>query len=224
MTEPHGINSVIMILGIITGFTLLFWGSRLERYVGFVRNALAFSFSGVFIISFAFQADWLIEILQGAKGFLGLWQGLSATSTTLQTVIKVSIALLGIILGIYMHLRSPRASAFFAMLIVYLLFLGMPAIEGWIPYTILALQIGAAILALCLSILRNVNSQTFAAVETAVFGGCLISYLFTTFYYLPYFIFIAFAVILCSSGMLIQIHSQKKRARERRIMTGEEST
>jgi cytochrome c biogenesis protein ResB len=69
-----------------------------------------------------------------------------------------------------------------------------------------------------------VYTQTFNAVETALFGGLLISYLFSTFYYLPLSIFIAFAVVLCISGILLQIHSYKKREHDRRIMTGEEST
>ena len=224
MTEPHNINGFVMIFGVIIGFTLLFWGSRLERYIGFVRNAIAFSSIGIFLISFVFQVDWLISILQEAQGIAGIWQGMSATSSTLQIVIKISIALLGVVSGVYLHRRLPRASAFIAMFLVYLTLLGIPFIEGWIPYTILALPIGAVIMALCIAVLRNAHSQSFNAVETAISGGLLISYLFTKFYYLPLAIFIVLAVVLCTSGMLIQMHSQRKRARDRRIMTGEEST
>lgn len=223
MTEPPGIYGIVMVLGVILGVALLFFGSRLERFLGYVRSASVVGLLfAVMYLSIAMPEN-LLPAMQGTIGLDGLWKLVVASPNTLHVLLKVAAFLLAIVWGALAQRFFPRVSEAFSMLVVYSSLSTLLFIEGWVTFSIIALPITALLLSIAISVFRVFYTTLFRALESAVFGSLLVSYLFTRFYYLPLWIFLLFFVILGAAGGISQILHAKNRIRNQNVMSGKET-
>jgi len=223
MTEPPGIYGIMMVLGVILGVALLFFGSRLERYLGYIRSTIAMGL--LFAIMYVCIAlpENLLPAVQGTIGLNGLWKLVVFSPNTLHVLLKVAAFLLAIVWGALSQRFFPRVMEALSMFVVYSSLSTLLFIEGWLTFSIIALPITALLLAIAISGFRVFHTMLYRAIESAIFGSFLISYLFTRFYYLPTWIFLLFFVILGAAGGLTQIVHVKKSYKNQRVMSGKET-
>jgi len=223
MTEPHGIYGIVMVLGVLLGVALLFFGSRMERYLGYIRSisVVGLLFSAMYL-SIAMPEN-LLPAMQGNIGLGGLWKLVVASPNTLHILLKVAAFLLAIVWGTLAQRFFPQVFEAFSMLVVYSSLSALVFIEGWITFSVVALPITALILSIAVSGFRVFHTTLFRALESAICGSLLISYLFTRFYYLPRWIFLLLFVILGAAGSLTQILYLKKKVKNHNVMSGKET-
>jgi hypothetical protein len=222
MTEPHGINGILMVLGVLLGIALLFFGYRLERYIGYVRatGAMGWLLTAVFLCIASPQQ--LLSALQGSLGFSALARLVMDSPNALHVWLKVASIVLAIVWGALAHRFFPRISESLSMLIVYAWLFALVFITGWAAFSLTALPIAALILCIVISGFRVFYTKLFRALESAMIGSLLISWLFTRFYYLPLWIFILLLVILGVSGGFTQILFLRKKIKDQNVMSGKE--
>ncbi len=223
MTEPHGINGILMVLGVLLGIALLFFGYRLERYIGYVRatGAMGLLFTAVYLC--LANPEQLLSALEGSLGLSGLARLVINSPNALHVSLKVAAIVLAIVWGALAHRFFPRISESVSMLIVYVWLSALVFITGWAAFSLVALPIAALTLCIVISGFRICYTKLFRALESAIFGSLLISWLFTRFYYLPLWIFILLLVILGASGCVAQILFLRKKAKDQNVMSGKET-
>lgn len=224
MTEPHGIYGIVMVLGVMLGIALLFFGSRLERYIGYVRAIGAMGLSLVAVFFLIAMPEKLLPAMQGALGLDGVVRLVVDSPNTVHILLKSAGVVLAVVWGALAHRFFPRTSESLGMLVVYVWLSALVFIEGWMTLSLVALPITALILSIVISGFRVFYTTIFRAMESALFGSLLISYLFTRFYYLPLWIFFLLLLTLGAAGGFAQILFLRRKVKKDRVISVKETT
>ncbi len=209
-TDLPTLGAPVMIVGLLAGFFLCFYGNAAKKYLVPLRSVLSgavVSFALVFLIM---QKEALIIALQSKNAIKALLDLLISREYYPFSIIALaSIALGGLLLFALSRKSVPFSEKIVAIftalsmtLFIFLLLL------GFLPLTLSLVFAGILLIFILIFCMRDF--ATYMAFENSIGGALLVSYLLARFWYLDIWIFLVWVIILSVAGILSQLRSMKK--------------
>lgn len=214
-------NSFTMIGSVIASCILLFAGLSLQRQISYIRMAASIFLLSVIISMILHNRDLLIEALQSDSSLAELWRiGISADSfigRLLFMLPSVGLSLLSLLLVRLSKTWIQSISVSLSILLTLLL----GGIVLPIPLSIETIAILATVGAFVSLIIHIRWSHYYHIVATSITGGIAVSFLFTQFYFLPWWLFGILAAGAIAIGLSSQLHGYRKRVAQEEVITHE---
>lgn len=214
-TDLPTLGAPVMIVGLLTGFLLCFYGTKANKYLIPLRSVLSGGLVMLALVFAVLRMDATLKALHAEQTALALLNLLLSTDLALfGSIALASSSLAGLSLfalsrkgGTVAEILIPIFTALSTALLLFLLLL---TIFPLLLSLILAVILGILILVVCLH-----DFPSYLALEFSLSGALLISYLITRFWYLNFFLFLCLTLLFASLGYLTQRFSQKRgRAKE----------
>jgi len=199
-----------MIVGLLAGFFLCFYGNVAKKYLVPLRSVLSGSVVSLALVFLIMQKEALIVAMQSKNTI----QALTALLISREHYTFSIIALSSIAVGGLLLFALSRKSGVFSDKIVSLLtamsmalFIFLLLLE-FLPLTLNLVVSGILMIFIIIFCMRDFAS--YMAFESSIGGALLISYLLARFWYLNIWIFLFWVAILSVTGIFSQLHSMKK--------------
>ena len=209
-TDLPTLGAPVMIVGLLTGFFLCFYGNVAKKYLIPLRSVLSGAMVSLTVVFLVMQKDALILALQAQDSFQALLALLIGGEQYLFSVIALASVALGGLLLFALSRRSTvlagkTVALFTAISLALFIFL---LILGFLPLTLNLVV--SAILLIFIIIFCLRDFATYLAFEHSIGGALLISYLLARFWYLDFWIFLVWVAILSVIGIYSQLRSIKR--------------
>lgn len=215
-------NSLVMIGGVISASIILFMGLSIEKYLSYIRMILATVGLALVGITLLRDAQTLAQMVISGKGVASVWQLITSTTTTSQKIILFVVPIGLTISGGFLLRKFPKTVNAFSDLVLGMLISSAVIIELRLGFSMNLTIIIASIvgvIALCCHIVFPIR---YLIIISSIVGGSLVAYLFSSFYFLPFWVGLIVALLFCATGWATQRHSYHKKIRTERIFSGEE--
>jgi len=216
-TNLPTLGAPIMIVGLLAGFFLCFYGNVARKYLVPLRSVLSGAMVSLALVFLIMQPEALTAALTSKNSIKALLDQLIKEDDYLFS----SIALASIAVGGLLLFALSRKTGLFTGKVVALfaaismaLFIFILLLE-FLPLTLNLLVSGILLILILIFCMRDFAS--YMAFENSVAGALLISYLLARFWYLDLWIFLAWALILSLLGILSQIRSMKKHTAKKEL-------
>lgn len=200
------LSAPVMLIGLLLGFFLCFYGYIAKRLLVSIRSVFAGSLVFLTLALLLFQQQSLMASLASPTPLTELWNVIFNT----QDYTGVLINLLSFSIGGLLLFYLSRTESFSLQLVVAL-FTGLSMglvifllILGFLPLQtsfIIFLILQVIILAYCL-----IRFTSYMALESAIAGSLIVAYLLSRFWYLKFWLFFALWAILAFLGIINQMH------------------
>lgn len=214
------IGAPVMLLGLLLGFFLCFYGYVAKHLWISIRSVVAGSVVFLAIALLAFQQQELFSSLTSPNPLAELWNVIFANQDYTGVLINLlSFCLGGLLLFSLSRMKSiylEKVVAFFTALSmglgIFLLILGfLPLQTSFIVFLVLQ----AIILAFSL-----VRFDSYMALESALSGSLIVAYLLSQFWYLGPWLFFALWALFAFLGILNQMHRLGVQKRKKESVHG----
>lgn len=195
-----------MFIGLLTGFFLCFYGYVAKRLLVSIRSVFAGSLVFLALVLLVFHQQSLLVGLSSASPLSELWNIIFTTQNYMGVLVNLLSFCFGGLLLFYLSRRKsalPRlvVASFTGLsmgLVIFLLILGfLPLQTSFVMFLVLQVII------LAYSLIRF---DSYMALESAVAGSLIVSYLLSRFWYLQFWLFFTMWAILAFLGILNQLH------------------
>lgn len=195
-----------MFIGLLTGFFLCFYGYVAKRLLVSIRSVFAGSLVFLALVLLVFHQQSLLAGLSSASPLSELWNIIFTTQDYMGVLVNLLSFCFGGLLLFYLSRRKsalPRlvVASFTGLsmgLVIFLLILGfLPLQTSFVMFLVLQVII------LAYSLIRF---DSYMALESAVAGSLIVSYLLSQFWYLQFWLFFTMWAILAFLGILNQLH------------------
>jgi len=209
-TDLPTLGAPVMIVGLLAGFFLCFYGNVAKKYLIPLRSVLSGAMVSLTVVFLVMQKDALILALQAQDSFQALLALLIGGEQYLFSIIALASVALGGLLLFALSRRSnvlagKTVALFTAISMALFIFL---LILGFLPFTLNLVV--SAILLIFIIIFCLRDFATYLAFENSIGGALLISYLLARFWYLDFWIFLVWVAILSVIGIYSQLRSIKR--------------
>jgi len=199
-----------MIVGLLAGFFLCFYGNVAKKYLVPLRSVLSGSVVSLALVFLVMQKEALIVALQSKNAIQALTALLISREHYSFSIIALSsIAVGGLLLfalsrksGVFSDKIVPLFTAISMALFIFLLLM------EFLPLTLNLVVSGILLIFIIIFCMRDFAS--YMAFENSIGGALLISYLLARFWYLNIWIFLFWVAILSVTGIFSQLRSMKK--------------
>lgn len=205
-SDGSTIGAAVMFIGLLTGFFLCFYGYVAKRLLVSIRSVFAGSLVFLALVLLVFHQQSLLAGLSSASPLSELWNIIFTTQNYMGVLVNLLSFCFGGLLLFYLSRRKaalPRlvVASFTGLsmgLVIFLLILGfLPLQTSFVMFLVLQVII------LAYSLIRF---DSYMALESAVAGSLIVSYLLSQFWYLQFWLFFTMWAILAFLGILNQLH------------------
>lgn len=210
-TDLPTLGAPVMIVGLLAGFFLCFYGNVAKKYLVPLRSVLSgamVSLAGVFLIM---RKESLMTALAGRDPIGALLDMIIGGDHYLFSIIALASVALG---GLLLFALSRKPGAVVAKIVAIFTALSMALFIFLLLLGFLPLGVNLLVSALLLVSILIFSMRDFAsymAFENSIGGALLISYLLARFWHLGFWVFLTLSVILTILGILSQLRSLKRR-------------
>ncbi|WP_319756157.1 hypothetical protein [uncultured Sphaerochaeta sp.] len=213
-SEITTIGAPVMLIGLLVGFFLCFYGYKTKSLLVRLRSVVSGSIVFLFIALMSYGRESFMQVLQDPTPLRSLWNVLFNPSDYRGVLLYlVSFASGGLVLFLLARKKQKIVELVVALftavsmsLIIFFLLLSfLPLTPSFIVTAV------ALVVILSLSITRF---ESYMALESAIAGSLIVAWLLSRFWYLQFWLFFALWAILAFLGILNQMHmlSRKKEA------------
>lgn len=213
-TDLPTLGAPIMIVGLLAGFFLCFYGNRARRYLIPLRSLLSGATVSLALLFLLMQRDALGSALASPRVLQALGDLLLEGDSYLFSVIALTSVAVG---GLLLFALSRKEGAFQSTIVALFTGLSMAIFIFLLLTTFFPLTLNLIVSALVMIVILIfciADFTSYIAVESAVGGGLLISYLLTRFWHLSFWMFLVGAVLFSALGVFSQMRSITKRKAE----------
>ena len=205
-SDGSTIGAAVMFIGLLVGFFLCFYGYVAKRLLVSIRSVFAGSLVFLALALLVFQQQSLLASLSSPSPLSELWNIIFTTQDYMGVLINLLSFCIGGLLLFYLSRRKaavPRlvVASFTGLsmgLVIFLLVLGfLPLQTSFVMFLVLQVII------LAYSLIRF---DSYMALESAIAGSLMVSYLLSRFWYLQFWLFFTLWAILAFLGILTQLH------------------
>ena len=205
-SDGSTIGAAVMFIGLLVGFFLCFYGYVAKRLLVSIRSVFAGSLVFLALALLVFQQQSLLASLSSPSPLSELWNIIFTTQDYMGVLINLLSFCIGGLLLFYLSRRKaavPRlvVASFTGLsmgLVIFLLVLGfLPLQTSFVMFLVLQVII------LAYSLIRF---DSYMALESAIAGSLMVSYLLSRFWYLQFWLFFTLWAILAFLGILNQLH------------------
>jgi len=205
-SDGNTIGASVMFIGLLLGFFLCFYGYVAKRLLVSIRSVFAGSLVFLALALLVFQRPSLLTSLASRAVLFELWNVMFIELDYQGVLINLLSFCIGGLLLFYLS----RRKSFAARLIVASftgLSMGMAIfllVRSFLPLqTSFIMFLVLQVIILAYSLIRF---DSYIALESAVAGSLLVSYLLSSFWYLDFWLFFSMWAILAFLGILNQLH------------------
>ncbi|MDK2858845.1 MAG: hypothetical protein PWP25_31 [Sphaerochaeta sp.] len=210
-SEITTIGAPVMLIGLLVGFFLCFYGYVIKSLLIRLRSVISGSIVFLFIALMSYGRESFMRVLQDANPLGALWKVLFNPSDYRGVLLYlVSFAAGGLILFLLarknhkgIELIVALFTAFSMSLIIFFLLLSFLPLTPSFIVTAVALVV---ILALSIA-----HFESYMALESAIAGSLMVAWLLSRFWYLQFWLFFALWAVFAFLGILNQMHMMTKR-------------
>ena len=219
-TDATTLGAPIMLLGLLSGFFLCFYGYLAKHLLVSLRSVVSGALVSLALALVFRGGVQTVEALEAEQPIAALWALLFNPNDYLNTLIYLISFSLGALL-LFLCARKqnkvlkPVVALFTALsmgLIIFLLML------SFLPYTLsLVISLVLLVVILAFSLIRF---DSYMALESAIAGSLLIAYLLSRFWFLGFWVFFALWAVLAFLGIINQLHMVSRRAQIQESQNG----
>lgn len=214
-TNLPTLGAPIMIVGLLAGFFLCFYGNLAKKYLIPLRSTISGAMVSLAVSLLLLQRNEIVGILNSSWSLQSLVDLLINKETYPYSIIYLLAISVGALVLFYL---SRKPGAFLGTVVALFTGLSMALfifllLLGFLPFT-LSLLFSAIVLAVILFFCFR-DFPSYLAVENSIAGALLISYLLSRFWYLELWIFLSWAAILTVAGILSQLRSLNRHKQKR---------
>lgn len=209
-TDLPTLGAPVMIVGLLAGFFLCFYGNIAKKYLVPLRSVLAGAIVSLALVYLVMQREALTVALLASNPIQALLDLLISREHYLFSIIALaSIALGGLILLALSRKGGTANTKIVAFLtaLSMALFIFLILLE-FLPLSLNLVLTGVLLIPILIFCMRDFAS--YMAFEHSIAGAILISYLLKRFWYLDFWIFLVWVAILSVAGIFSQLHSLRK--------------
>ncbi len=213
-TDLPTLGAPVMMVGLLAGFFLCFYGNVAKKYLVPLRSVLSGAMVSLALVFLIMQREALIVALQSQNAIQTLLDMLISREQYLFSIIALSSIAVG---GLLLFALSRKSGTFGGKIVSLFTALSMALFIFLLLLGFLSLSLSLVIAAVLLVFILIFCMRDFAsymAFENSIGGALLISYLLARFWYLDIWIFLVWVVILSVAGIFSQLHSLKKHAKK----------
>ena len=209
-TDLPTLGAPVMIVGLLAGFFLCFYGNVAKKYLVPLRSVLSGAMVSLALVFVAMEHEALIVALQSQFTIKALLDLLISREHYLFSIVAMASIAIG---GLLLFALSRKTGAFTAKIVAISTALSMAMfifllLLGFLPL-ILSLVFAAFLLILILVFCMR-DFPFYMAFENSIGGALLISYLFARFWHLDPWVFLVWTAILSVAGIFSQLSSLKR--------------
>ncbi len=213
-SEITTIGAPVMLIGLLVGFFLCFYGYVTKSLLVRLRSVISGSIVFLFIALMSYGRESFMQVLHEKNPLGALWKVLFNPSDYRGVLLYLtSFAAGGLVLFLLarkkqkvIQLIVALFAAFSMSLIIFFLLLSFLPLTPSFVVTAVAL-----VVILALSITRF---ESYMALESAIAGSLIVAWLLSRFWYLQFWLFFALWAILAFLGILNQMHMLSKKKKE----------
>ncbi|MDT4762046.1 hypothetical protein [Sphaerochaeta sp. PS] len=214
-TNLPTLGAPIMIVGLLAGFFLCFYGNHAKKYLIPLRSTISGAMVSLAVSLLLLQRNEIVGILNSSWSLQSLVDLLINKETYPYSIIYLLAISVGALVLFYL---SRKPGVFLGKIVALFTGLSMALfifllLLGFLPFT-LSLLFSAIVLAVILFFCFR-DFPSYLAVENSIAGALLISYLLSRFWYLKLWIFLSWAAILTVAGILSQLRSLNRHKQKR---------
>ncbi len=209
-TDLPTLGAPVMIVGLLAGFFLCFYGNVAKKYLVPLRSVLSGALVSLALVFLIMEKKGLIVALQSKNAIPALWALLISGEHYLFSIIAMASIAIG---GLLLFALSRKGGPVTAKIVAIFTALSMSLIIFLLLLEFLPLSLSlvfAAILMILIVIFCMRDFASYMAFENAIGGALLVSYLLKRFWYLDLWIFLLWVAILSVAGIFSQLRSLKK--------------
>ena len=209
-TDLPTLGAPVMIVGLLAGFFLCFYGNVAKKYLVPLRSVLSGALVSLALVFLIMEKEGLIVALQSKNAIPALWALLISGEHYLFSIIAMASIAIG---GLLLFALSRKGGPVTAKIVAIFTALSMSLIIFLLLLEFLPLSLSlvfAAILMILIVIFCMRDFASYMAFENAIGGALLVSYLLKRFWYLDLWIFLLWVAILSVAGIFSQLRSLKK--------------
>lgn len=209
-TDLPTLGAPVMIVGLLAGFFLCFYGNVAKKYLVPLRSVLSGALVSLALVFLIMEKKGLIVALQSKNAIPALWALLISGEHYLFSIIAMASIAIG---GLLLFALSRKGGPVTAKIVAIFTALSMSLIIFLLLLEFLPLSLSlvfAAILMILIVIFCMRDFGSYMAFENAIGGALLVSYLLKRFWYLDLWIFLLWVAILSVAGIFSQLRSLKK--------------
>ena len=210
-TDLPTLGAPVMIVGLLAGFFLCFYGNVAKKYLIPLRSVLSGAVVSLALAFLFMQKEAFIVALQSKNSIQALLELLIRGEHYPFSIIALaSVALGGLLLFALSRKSGTLATKIVALFtaISMALFIFLLLVE-FLPLTLNLVVSGILLIFIIIFCMRDFASYT--AIENSIGGALLISYLLARFWHLNIWIFLFWVVLLSVLGIFSQLRSLKKQ-------------
>jgi hypothetical protein len=214
-TDIPTLGAPIMIAGLAIGFFLCFYGSKARGFLLPLRSIFSGALLSLSLALLLLNGSEVISALAGAEPYLAIKNLLlrSSENYTHPLIYLISFSAGGLLM--FFLSRKQKNSIGVVLKILTGLSMGLAIFLLLRSMLILSLSLLISSVALFFILYLCLRGfDYYFALETALAGALIVSYLITRFWYLAIWMFFIWTILLTIVGILTQIHSLKKSKRE----------
>ncbi|MEA4858979.1 MAG: hypothetical protein VB127_00735 [Sphaerochaeta sp.] len=219
-SEIATISAPLMLLGLLAGFFLCFYGYLIKTLLVSLRSVLSGSLVFVTLSLLLRTRAGLVAALASENALPSLWALVFPLYDYQAVLIHLFSFALG---GLLLFFLARRKGKILEMVVAIFTALSMDLILFLLILTLLPLKasliissvLGVIILSFCLA-----RFESYMATESAIIGSLLVAYLLSRFWYLGFTLFFILASLLSFVGILNQMHMLKKRTEKKEAPHG----
>jgi len=205
-SDANTIGASVMFIGLLLGFFLCFYGYVAKRLLVSIRSVFAGSLVFLALALLVFQQQSLLTSLASNTVPSELWNVMFTDLDYQGVLINLLSFCIGGLLLFYLSRRKSFAAHLIVAsftglsmgLVIFLLIRRfLPLQTSFIMFLVLQVII------LAYSLIRF---DSYIALESAIAGSLLVSYLLSLFWYLDFWLFFSLWAILAFLGILNQLH------------------
>ncbi len=212
-SEITTIGAPVMLIGLLVGFFLCFYGYVTKSLLVRLRSVISGSIVFLFIALMSYGRESFMQVLHEKNPLGGaLWKVLFNPSDYRGVLLYLtSFAAGGLVLFLLarkkqkvIQLIVALFAAFSMSLIIFFLLL------SFLPLTPPSFVVTAVALVVILA-LSITRFESYMALESAIAGSLIVAWLLSRFWYLQFWLFFALWAILAFLGILNQMHMLSKK-------------
>ncbi len=216
-TDLPTLGAPIMIMGLLVGFFLCFYGNVAKKYLVPLRSVLSGAMVSLALVFLLMQRESLIVALQSKSAIQGLLDLLISRELYPFGIIALASIALG---GLLLFALSRRSGAVASKIVAIFTAISMALflfllLLGFLPLSLSLVVTTVMLIFILIFCMRDFTS--YLVFENAIGGSLLISYLLARFWYLDIWLFLAMTVLISAIGIFSQLRSLKKQ----RAMSGQ---
>ncbi len=210
-TDLPTLGAPVMIVGLLAGFFLCFYGNVAKKYLIPLRSVLSGAIVSLALVFLLMQKDSLIVALQARNSIQALLDMLISREHYPFSIVALASIALG---GLLLFALSRKSGAFAEKVVALFTALSMALfifllLLGFLPLTLNLVVTSILLILILIFCLRDF--ATYMAFENSLGGALLVSYLLARFWYLDFWIFLLWVAILSVAGIFSQLRSLKKQ-------------